>query len=53
MAERRILLIGYNGANNIGAEALLADVADVRAVFGGVCVVGPRNGRPMDRVGQV
>jgi polysaccharide pyruvyl transferase WcaK-like protein len=35
MAEPRILLIGYNGANNTGAEALLlADIADVRAVFG-------------------
>ena len=35
MAEPRILLIGYNGANNTGAEALLlADLADVRAVFG-------------------
>ena len=31
MAEPRILLIGYNGANNTGAEALLlADLADVR-----------------------
>jgi polysaccharide pyruvyl transferase WcaK-like protein len=35
MAQPRILLIGYNGANNTGAEALLlADLADVRAVFG-------------------
>jgi polysaccharide pyruvyl transferase WcaK-like protein len=35
MAEPRILLIGYNGANNTGAEALmLADLVDVRAVFG-------------------
>lgn len=35
MAEPRILLIGYNGANNTGAEALLlADLADVRNVFG-------------------
>jgi hypothetical protein len=29
------LLVGYNGANNIGAEALLqADIADLRAVLG-------------------
>ncbi|MGZ8617878.1 MAG: polysaccharide pyruvyl transferase family protein [Actinomycetota bacterium] len=35
MAEPRILLIGYNGANNTGAEALLlADLADIRTVFG-------------------
>jgi polysaccharide pyruvyl transferase WcaK-like protein len=35
MVDPRILLIGYNGANNTGAEALLlADLADVRAVFG-------------------
>jgi polysaccharide pyruvyl transferase WcaK-like protein len=31
----RVLLIGYNGANNTGAEALLqADIQDLRAVFG-------------------
>lgn len=31
----RILMVGYNGANNTGAEALLlADIADVRAVLG-------------------
>jgi polysaccharide pyruvyl transferase WcaK-like protein len=31
----RVLLVGYNGANNTGAEALLlADITDVRAVFG-------------------
>jgi polysaccharide pyruvyl transferase WcaK-like protein len=31
----RVLLVGYNGANNTGAEALLlADIADVRAVLG-------------------
>jgi polysaccharide pyruvyl transferase WcaK-like protein len=31
----RILLIGYSGANNTGAEALLqADIQDLRAVFG-------------------
>ena len=35
MAEPRILLIGYNGANNTGAEALLlADIEDMRTVFG-------------------
>ena len=33
--DPRVLLVGYNGANNTGAEALLlADIADVRAVFG-------------------
>jgi polysaccharide pyruvyl transferase WcaK-like protein len=31
----RVLLIGYNGANNTGAEALLlADIKDLRAVLG-------------------
>jgi polysaccharide pyruvyl transferase WcaK-like protein len=31
----RALLLGYNGANNTGAEALLtADIADMRAVLG-------------------
>jgi polysaccharide pyruvyl transferase WcaK-like protein len=31
----RVLLVGYNGANNTGAEALLlSDIADVRAVLG-------------------
>ena len=35
MADPRIVLIGYNGANNTGAEALLlSDLADVRSVFG-------------------
>ena len=35
MFQPRILMIGYNGANNTGAEALLlADLADVREVFG-------------------
>jgi polysaccharide pyruvyl transferase WcaK-like protein len=35
MTTPRVLLVGYNGANNTGAEALLlADVADVRAVLG-------------------
>jgi polysaccharide pyruvyl transferase WcaK-like protein len=31
----RVMLLGYNGANNTGAEALLlADIEDVRAVLG-------------------
>jgi polysaccharide pyruvyl transferase WcaK-like protein len=31
----QVLLVGYNGANNTGAEALLlSDIADVRAVLG-------------------
>lgn len=31
----RVLLIGYNGASNTGAEALLqSDIADLRALFG-------------------
>jgi polysaccharide pyruvyl transferase WcaK-like protein len=31
----RVLLVGYSGANNTGAEALLlADIEDMRAVFG-------------------
>jgi polysaccharide pyruvyl transferase WcaK-like protein len=31
----KVLLVGYNGANNTGAEALLlADIADLRAVLG-------------------
>ena len=35
MDTPRILLVGYNGANNTGAEALLrADIDDVRAVLG-------------------
>jgi len=33
--ELRVLMLGYNGANNTGAEALLqADIEDVRAVLG-------------------
>jgi polysaccharide pyruvyl transferase WcaK-like protein len=33
--EVRVLMLGYNGANNTGAEALLlADIEDVRAVLG-------------------
>ncbi len=35
MAQKKVLLVGYNGANNTGAEALLlSDIADVRAVLG-------------------
>lgn len=35
MDAPRVLLVGYNGANNTGAEALLrADIDDVRAVLG-------------------
>ena len=35
MPQIKILLVGYNGANNTGAEALLlSDIKDVRAVFG-------------------
>jgi polysaccharide pyruvyl transferase WcaK-like protein len=34
-AGPRVLMVGYNGANNTGAEALLqADIDDVRAVLG-------------------
>lgn len=35
MSQPKVLLVGYNGANNAGAEALLlSDIADVRAVLG-------------------
>ncbi len=35
MSATKVLLVGYNGANNAGAEALLlSDIADVRAVLG-------------------
>lgn len=35
MNAPKVLLIGYNGANNTGAEALLqTDIQDLRAVFG-------------------
>jgi len=35
MSQPRVLLVGYNGANNTGAEALLtSDIEDVRAVLG-------------------
>jgi polysaccharide pyruvyl transferase WcaK-like protein len=35
-----VLLLGYNGANNTGAEALLlADIEDVRAVLGSQAVI--------------
>ncbi|HUJ76379.1 MAG TPA: polysaccharide pyruvyl transferase family protein, partial [bacterium] len=37
---KRVLLVGYNGANNTGAEALLlADIADVRRVLGPQAVI--------------
>jgi polysaccharide pyruvyl transferase WcaK-like protein len=36
----QVLLVGYNGANNTGAEALLlSDIADVRAVLGGDALI--------------
>ena len=39
-SEPRALLVGYNGANNTGAEALLlADIEDVRAVLGPQAVI--------------
>lgn len=35
MSRLKVLLVGYSGANNTGAEALLqADIADLRAVLG-------------------
>jgi len=35
MSQTKVLLVGYNGANNTGAEALLlSDIEDVRAVLG-------------------
>jgi polysaccharide pyruvyl transferase WcaK-like protein len=35
MSQAKVLLVGYNGANNTGAEALLlSDIEDVRAVLG-------------------
>ncbi len=35
MSQINVMLMGYNGANNTGAEALLlADIADIRAVLG-------------------
>ena len=35
MTTPRVLFVGYNGANNTGAEALLlADIEDFRAVLG-------------------
>src|SRR5512138_2268023 len=39
-AFHRVLMFGYNGANNTGAEALLlADIEDVRAVLGPQAVI--------------
>src|SRR5512139_1399650 len=40
MSQTKVLLLGYNGANNTGAEALLlSDIEDVRAVFGPEAVI--------------
>lgn len=40
MSQTKVLLVGYNGANNTGAEALLlADIEDVRAVLGPQAVI--------------
>src|SRR5512141_153497 len=39
-SELRVLMLGYNGANNTGAEALLlSDIEDVRAVLGPQAVI--------------
>src|SRR5512139_3300893 len=39
-SDLRVLMLGYNGANNTGAEALLlADIEDVRAVLGPQAVI--------------
>jgi len=39
-SELRVLMLGYSGANNTGAEALLlADIEDVRAVLGPKVVI--------------
>lgn len=36
----KVLMVGYNGANNTGAEALLqADIEDVRTVLGGDAMI--------------
>ncbi len=38
--QTKILLVGYNGANNTGAEALLlSDIKDVRSVFGPEAII--------------
>ncbi|HEX8919724.1 MAG TPA: polysaccharide pyruvyl transferase family protein, partial [Chloroflexota bacterium] len=40
MTALKALLVGYNGANNTGAEALLlADIEDIRAVLGPDAVI--------------
>jgi len=40
MSQTKVLLVGYSGANNTGAEALLlADIEDVRAVLGPQAVI--------------
>ena len=39
----RVLMLGYSGANNTGAEALLlADIEDVQAVLGPQAVITSR-----------
>jgi len=48
----RVLMVGYNGANNTGAEALLlSDIEDVRAVLGrrAQLTVPPLNQAPLRR----
>jgi polysaccharide pyruvyl transferase WcaK-like protein len=40
MSQTKVLLVGYNGANNAGAEALLlSDIEDVRAVLGNAALI--------------
>jgi polysaccharide pyruvyl transferase WcaK-like protein len=40
MSQTKVLLVGYSGANNTGAEALLlSDIEDVRAVLGPQAVI--------------
>src|SRR5512143_2837758 len=40
MSQTKVLLVGYNGANNAGAEALLlSDIEDVRAVLGNTALI--------------
>ena len=52
MSQTQVLLVGYNGANNTGAEALLlSDIEDVRAVLG-VDVQGEAGRRRRCRLGN-
>jgi polysaccharide pyruvyl transferase WcaK-like protein len=38
--QTRVLLVGYNGANNTGAEALLlSNIEDIRSVFGSDAII--------------